>query len=107
MAATYTRIDSQTLLCSHQPHYILLYTDSPLTILFPGLAFNVYPMFPVRSVVTAKKTSIHRRQIGLTPGFAFTEYKVQRAMFESAVWDLQQKNKRREENHKQFCSIYV
>lgn len=107
MAATYTRIDSHTLLCSHQPHCILLYTDSPLTIPFPGLASNVYPVFPVRSVVTAKKTSVNRRQIGLTPGFAFTEYKVQGATFESAVLDLRRKNKRRGESHKRFCSTYV
>lgn len=67
----------------------------------------MYPVFPVRSVVTAKKTSVNKRQIGLTPGFAFTEYKVQGATFKSAVLDLRQKNKRRRKNHKRFCSTYV
>ena len=57
--------------------------------------------------MTAKKTSVNRRQIGLTPGFAFTEYKVQGATFESAVLDLRRKNKRRGESHKRFCSTYV
>ena len=107
MVATYTQIDSHTLLYFHQPQYILLYTDLSLTIPFPGLASNVYPVFPVRLVVTAKKTSVNKRQIELTPGFAFTKYKIQGATFESAVLDLRQKNKRRGENHKQFCSTYV
>ena len=108
MAATYTQIDSHTLLCSHQPHCILLHTDSLLIIPFPGLPSNVYLVFPVRSVVTAKKTSVNRHQIGLTPGFAFTEYKVQGATFESAVLDLRRKSKKKgKESHKRFCSTYV
>lgn len=49
---------------------------------------------------------MHQRR--LTPGFAFTEYKVEGAMFESAVFDLWQKSrKRKEESHKQCCFIYV
>ena len=57
--------------------------------------------------MTVKKTSVNRRQKRLTPGFAFTEYKVQGETFESAVLDLRQKNKRRGESHKRFYSIYV
>lgn len=108
MAVTYTRINSHTLLYSYQPHFILLYMDSLLTILFSELPFNVYLVFSIRSVVTTKKTSINRYQIKFIQGFAFIEYKVQRATFESAVLNLQQKSKKRErESHKQFCPTYV
>ena len=108
MTVTYTRIDSYTLLCFYQPYYILFYTDSPLIIPFQGLLFNVYPVFLVRSMVSAKKTSINRHQIGLTLGLPFTEYKIQRAMFESAVLDLRRKSKKRGgESHKHICSTYI
>lgn len=75
---------------------------------FPNLPPNVYPVFPVKSVITAKYTRINRRQIGITPGFAYTEYKVQGATFKSAVLDLRRRSKKKSiENHKRFCSTYV
>lgn len=108
MAAIYIQIDTHTLLCSYQPHFILLYTDLLLIILFPGLLSSMYPVFSVRSVMIAKKTNVNRQIIRLTPGFIFIEYKIQGAMFKSAVLDLRQKSKkRREESHKQFCSTYI
>lgn len=58
--------------------------------------------------MTAKKISVNRYQIGLTPGFAFTEYKVQGVTFKPAVLDLQQNSRKRgKKSHKQFCFIYV
>lgn len=108
MVATYTRINSHILLYSHQPYYILLYTNSLLTIPFSRLISNMYSGFPIKSVVTVKKTSVNRYQIRLTLGFAFIEYKVQSATFEFIVLDLQQKSrKRKRENYKQFCFTYV
>ena len=88
MAVIYIRIDSHTLLYSYQLYYILLYTDLPLTIPFPRFLSNVYLVFSVRSIVIAKMTNINKHQIELTLGFAFTEYKVQRATFKSTVLDL-------------------
>ena len=55
-----------------------------------------------------KGTRLNRKQIGISPRFAYTKYKVQGAMFKSAILDLQQKTiKRTVESHKQFYSIYM
>ncbi len=86
--ASYTRLDENTLLSSHLPIYILLLTESVLMVFFPNLPRNVYPVFPVKSTVTAKGTRLNRKQIGISPGFAYTEYKVQEATFNSATLDL-------------------
>ncbi len=106
--ASYTRLDDNTLLNSYPPTCILLHTESALMMPFPNLPHNVYPVFPVKSTVTAKETRFNRKQIGISPRFAYTEYKVQGATFKSATLDLQRKTiKKTTENHKQFCSIYV
>ncbi len=89
--ASYTRLDNNTLLSSHPPTCILLHTKSALIVLFPNLPYNIYPVFPVKSTVTAKRTRLNRKQIGISPGFAYTEYKVQGAMFKSATLDPQHK----------------
>ncbi len=53
-------------------------------------------------------TRLNRKQIGISLGFAYTEYKVQGAIFKSATLDLQLKTiKKIVESHKLFCSIYV
>lgn len=62
---------------------------------FPNLPPNVYPIFPVKPVVTAKKTRLNRKQIGITPGFAYTEYKIQGATSKSAVLDLRRRPKKK------------
>lgn len=36
----------------------------------------------------AKNTSINRQQNGITPAFVFTKYKVQKAKFDTVVFDL-------------------
>ncbi len=106
--ASYTRLNDNTLLSLHPPTYILLHTESALMVLFPNLPHNIYPIFPVKSTVTAKRTRLNRKQIGISPGFAYTEYKVQGAMFKSATLDLRRKTiKKTTESHKRFCSIYV
>lgn len=62
MATIYTQINSHTLLCFYQPYCILLLTDSPLIIPFPGLSSNINPVFSVRSVITAKKNPMRNKQ---------------------------------------------
>ncbi len=106
--ASYTRLDDNTLLSSHPPTYILLHTESALMIPFPNLPCNVYPVFPVKSTVTAKRTRLNKKQIGISPGFTYIEYKVQGATFKSAILNLQHKTiKLTAKSHKRFCSIYV
>lgn len=108
MAASYIWITSYILLFFHQLYCILLYTDLPLTIPFLGLPSNIYLIFLIRLVVTVKMTSVNKDQIRLTPGFVFTKYKVQEAIFKSAVLNLQHKSKKREkESSKRFCFIYI
>ncbi len=106
--ASYTRLDEITLLSSHSLTCILLHTESALMVPFPNLPHNVYPVFPVKSTVTAKRTRLNRKQIGISPGFAYTEYKVQGATFKSVTLDLRHKTiKKTAKSHKRFCSIYV
>ncbi len=105
---SYTRLHNNTLLSSRPPIYILLYIESALMVPFPNLPRKVYLIFPVKSSVTAKKATFKKKQISITPGFAYTKYKVQVATFKSATLDLQQNTvKRTIENHKRFCSTYV
>ncbi len=104
----YTQLDDNNLLSSHPSTCILLQTESVLIVPFPNLPHNVYPVFPVKSTVTAKGTRLNRKEIGISPGFAYTEYKVQGATFKSATLNLQYKTiKRTAESHKRFCSIYM
>ncbi len=106
--ASYTRLDENTLLSSNPPTCILLHTKSALMVPFPNFPRNVYLVFPVKSTVTAKRTRLNRKQIGISPGFAYTEYKVQGATFKSATLDLRCKTiKKTAKSHKRFCSIYV
>ena len=46
-------------------------------------------------------------QIPLTPVFAVTDYKVQGAMFKTAILDLQRSQFTNNVSLKAFCSIYV
>ncbi len=106
--ASYSRLDENTLLSSHTPICILLHTESTLIVPFPNSLRNIYPVFPMKSTVTAKKTRFNRKQIGKSLGFAYTEYKLHRATSKSAILDWQRKTiKETAESHKQFCSIYV
>lgn len=59
--AFYTWLDDNTLLSSHPPTCILLHTESALMVPFANLPHNVYPVFPVKSTVTAKETKLNRK----------------------------------------------
>ena len=75
---------------------------------FPNLLRNVYPFFPVKSTVTAKKTRLSRKQIGISLGFAYTKYKIQEATFKFATLDPQHKTiKKTAKSHKRFRAIYI
>ncbi len=89
--AFYIWLDDNTLLSSHLPICILLHTKSALMVPFLNLSRNVYPVFPMKSTVIAKETRLNRKQIGISPGFAYTEYKVQGATFKSLTVDLRRK----------------
>ncbi len=106
--ASYTWLDDNILLSSYPLTCILLHTESALIVPFLNIPRNIYPIFPVKSTVTAKGRKLNRKQIGISPGLAYTEYKVQGAMFKSATLDLRRKTiKKTAESHKRFCSIYV
>lgn len=56
----------------------------------------------------AKEIKFKKKQIGITPRFAYIKYKVQGAMFKSKTLGLQQKIVNRiAEIFKRFCSIYM
>ncbi len=87
--AFYIWLNDKTLLRSHPPICILLYTESALMVPFPSFLRNVYPVFPMKSTVTTKGTKFKRKQIGISPGFAYIEYKIQETTFKSATLNLQ------------------
>ncbi len=104
--ASYTQLDDNTLLSSHPPICTLLYTEFALMLRVPNLPRNVYPVFLMKSTVTAKGIRLNKKQIGISLGFDYTEYKVQGAMFKSATLDLQYKTiKKTAKSEKRFCSI--
>ena len=90
---------------------------------YPGLPPNVFPIFPARLTLTFNgNVKISRLQIPIAPAFALTEYKVQRATFKFAIFDLRRKKKVNEAGttiqsknaknddewtQKRFCSMYV
>lgn len=86
---------------------MLLQKNINLKLLFPTLPFNVYPIFPERSSVSFRNGSISRLQIPITLAFAQTDYKVQGAIFTSAIINLKRLSKFSGSTHKQFCSTYV
>ena len=65
--ASYTRLDNNTLLSSHPPTYILLHIKSVLMVPFLSFLRNIYPVFPIKSTVTAKKIRLNKKQIGISP----------------------------------------
>lgn len=106
--ASYTRLDNNTLLSLYPRIYILFYTDSMLMMFFPNLLSNIYSVFPSRLFIIAKGTRLNKKQIRITPGFAYTEYRVRGVTFKSGVLDLKCKaNKLSTESYKRFYSTYI
>lgn len=70
--------------------YIVELTSSYMhfVALFLNLLCNVYLVFPVKLSAMAKEATFNRKQIRITLRFAYTKYKVQRAMFKSVTLDL-------------------
>ena len=108
VAATYCRMDPNTVLCSHLPKAVLLRRSISSKLAFPGLDQSVIPIFPINSSVPINGARLIRRQVPICPAFALTEYKVQGATFDTAVLDLQRGPKSQwTSTHKRFCSTYV
>ena len=70
---SYTKLDNNILLSIYALICILLHTNSALIVLFQSFPPNIYPVFLVKSTVTARKTRLNRKQIKITPGFAYTK----------------------------------
>lgn len=105
---SYTQPDNNILLSLHPLICILLHIKSALMVSFPNFPHNAYLVFPVKLNVMANRATFKKKQIGIIPGFAYTKYKVQRAIFKSATLNLQQKTiKKTPKNYKRFFSIYV
>ena len=77
-------------------------------ITFSIVVDNVFPVFPAKSTLTLRDISITKLQIPMTSDLAVTDYKVQRATFQTTVLDLYRKsNSESGDLHKKFYSIYV
>lgn len=65
-------------------------------------------VFTAKSTLIIRSINITRLQIPMTPGFAVTNYKIERATFQTAVLDLHRNsNLGSKGSHKKFCSTYV
>lgn len=107
MVATYTRLDSITLLNSRPTQYILLQQNKPLKTHFFKLPPNVYPVFLDRSKIMLLQEDISRLQLLIRLGLALKKYKVQNATFDSAVVDLKCYSEEGTAIYKRFYSTYV
>ncbi len=75
---------------------------------FENMNSNVIFIFSITSSLTIKKKFVQRTQISVVSTFAITEYKAQESIFDKTILDLKIKpNKKSENNHYKFCSIYV
>lgn len=80
------------VLLKYPPALVVFKPDDPSTVRFEGIAAGRVPITPSASNFTAKLGSnryrITRRQLALTPGYAFTDYKSQGQTIEYVIIDI-------------------
>lgn len=104
----FEKLDAITILCSHFSIYVILERTHPLDINFLILPEKVLPIFPAKSIILVHGIKVTRLQIPMTPGFVVLKYKVQGAIFQTAMLDMHYNSKSRDKIlHKKFCSMYI
>ena len=78
----------------YPPAAVIFKPDGKCNIKFNGLEEGLVPILPSRATFTVNMKngthSICRRQLALTPGYAFTDYKSQGQMIEYVLIDISQ-----------------
>jgi ATP-dependent exoDNAse (exonuclease V) alpha subunit len=88
-------IDPETgaTILQYPPVLILFKPDDSSYPAFEGLPEGILPIVPSKLTFTisvgTKKFSIHRRQLAMTPGYAFTDYKSQGQTIQHVYIDLE------------------
>jgi ATP-dependent exoDNAse (exonuclease V) alpha subunit len=86
--------NSSTHHLQYPPRFILFQPDETRAANLPGLPEGVYPIEPITSnykvVIQGKTTSVERRQIPVTGGYAFTDYRSQGQTLPAVIVDLAQ-----------------
>ncbi|RDB25791.1 ATP-dependent DNA helicase RRM3 [Hypsizygus marmoreus] len=85
--------DDGTVNLRYPPAYILFKPDTPITMEFPALPKGLIPIAPSEATFRiaspdGKSHQIRRRQLALTPAYAFTDYKSQGQTIERVIVDL-------------------
>lgn len=68
-------------------YYILLHINLILMVNFSNFLFNIYPIFLIKSIIIKKNISINKKQIEIILEFAYTKYKIQKAIFKLVILD--------------------
>ncbi|RDB28920.1 ATP-dependent DNA helicase RRM3 [Hypsizygus marmoreus] len=91
--STYNVTDDGQILLRYPPAVILFKPDIPLSIDFEGFPKGIIPIAPTEvtfRITTPDRVShqIRRRQLAVTPAYAFTDYKSQGQTIERVIVDL-------------------
>ena len=81
------------VLCSYPPKAVILRQSISSKLAFPRLDQFVNTIFLINLSVPINEARLIQQQVSICPAFPLTEYKVQRATFDTAVLDLQQRPK--------------
>ena len=83
-----------TIVLKYPPAGIIFKPDGKCNVKFQGLEPGLVPIVPSKTTFTVetngKTYSITRRQLALTPGYAFTDYKSQGQTIEYVIIDIRQ-----------------
>lgn len=91
-------VENGTVKLQYPPACVVFKLDHSSFPRFDGLGPNEIPIFPSEATFkvdngTGKKASIRRRQLALTPAYAFTDYKAQGQTIEYVIVDLDESTK--------------
>lgn len=93
---------------NHPLKSVLLHWFIPSKLAFSKLDYFIISIFAINSSLPINGARLIWQQVPICLAFALTEYKVQRATFETAVLDLQRGPKSQwKSTYKHFCSNYV
>jgi len=91
---TITQRDDGAIMLKYPPPAVIFKPDGKCNIKFNGLEEGLVPILPSRATFTVNMKngthSICRRQLALTPGYAFTDYKSQGQTIEYVLIDISQ-----------------
>lgn len=85
--------ENGNVILKYPPALIMFRPDKPTKVVFPGVAPGLIPISPSTTTFTAttdngNRYKVIRRQLAITPGYAFTDYKAQGQTMEYVIIDI-------------------